>query len=296
MTYALTPTGTVRSEYTIVRKDIDEYYLISSGALTEYDQDYLIKNARDKQEEFGFIEIQDVTSQFGAFAVAGPKSRELLEKIVNAINPKEIFSNQNFPWLSSQEIELGMVPALAIRVAYTGELGWEIHHPVEFQNNLLGSLLDAGSDLNLKLVGARAQNWLRQEKGYRAFGNELGRDASLIEAGLSKFIDMEKDFLGKEALAKRESNVACVTLLVDGPDDCDPWGREAVFKSGRKIGRLTSGGYSTVYRKSIAMGYIENNFCKIGQKVEVKIMNKLWPAMVSEDSPHDPKNLKILNK
>ena len=296
LTYALTPTGTVRSEYTIVRKDIDEYYLISAGALTEYDQDYLIKNAQDKQEEFGFIEIQDVTSQFGAFAVAGPKSRELLEKIVRAINPKEIFSNQNFPWLSSQEIELGMVPALAIRVAYTGELGWEIHHPVEFQKNLLGSLLDAGSDLKLKLVGARAQNWLRQEKGYRAFGNELGRDASLIDAGLTKFIDMEKDFLGKEALAKRESNVACVTLLVDGPDDCDPWGREAVFKSGRKIGRLTSGGYSTMYRKSIAMGYIEKNFCKIGQKVEVKIMNKLWPAIVTEDSPYDPKNLKILNK
>ena len=101
---------------------------------------------------------------------------------------------------------------------------------------------------------------------------------------------MGKDFLGKEALAKRKSNAACVTLLVDGPDDCDPWGREAIFENGNKVGRLTSGGYSTIHHKSIAMGYMKKDFCKIGQKVEVKIMNKLWPAIVTEDRTYDLQN------
>ena len=107
---------------------------------------------------------------------------------------------------------------------------------------------------------------------------------------------MEKDFLGKEALATRTIAVGCVTMLVEGPDDCDPWGREAVFKDGKKIGRLTSGGYSTAYNKSIAMGYLEKEFCKVGQNVEVKILNKLWPAIITEDSPYDTKNMKILDK
>ena len=90
-----------------------------------------------------------------------------------------------------------MIPILAIRVAYTGELGWELHYPVEFQNKLLDILLEAGKNFDLKLVGSRAQNWLRQEKSYRAFGNELGRDAGLVEAGLDKFVNLKKEFLGK---------------------------------------------------------------------------------------------------
>ena len=101
---------------------------------------------------------------------------------------------------------------------------------------------------------------------------------------------------GKDALAKRSITIACVTLLIECPNDCDPWGREAIFKNGKKIGRLTSGGYSTFHDKSIAMGYLEKKFCTVGQSVEVKIMNKLWPAVVTEDSPYDQNNAKILNK
>ena len=296
LTYSLTSTGTVRSEYTIVRKSQNEFYLISAGALTDYDKDYLIKNAEDKQKEFGYIEIQDVTSQFGAFAIAGPKSKEFLISMINDKEPSELFSNKNFPWLSSKNIELDMIPILAIRVAYTGELGWELHYPVEFQNKLLDILLKAGKKFDLKLVGSRAQNWLRQEKSYRAFGNELGRDAGLVEAGLDKFVNLNKEFLGKSGLQNRSIKSKCVTLLIDGPKDCDPWGREAIYKEGKTVGRLTSGGYSVVFEKSIGMGYINNELANLGEKLEVKILNKLWPATVVEDSPYDTDNLKLKNK
>ena len=296
LTYSLTSTGTVRSEYTIVRKSQNEFYLISAGALTDYDKDYLIKNAEDKEKEFGYIEIQDVTSQFGAFAIAGPKSKEFLISMINDKEPSELFSNKNFPWLSSKNIELDMIPILAIRVAYTGELGWELHYPVEFQNKLLDILLEAGKNFDLKLVGSRAQNWLRQEKSYRAFGNELGRDAGLVEAGLDKFVNLNKEFLGKSGLQNRSIKSKCVTLLIDGPKDCDPWGREAIYKEGKTVGRLTSGGYSVVFEKSIGMGYINNELANLGEKLEVKILNKLWPATVVEDSPYDTDNLKLKNR
>ncbi len=296
LTYSLTSTGTVRSEYTIVRKSQNEFYLISTGALTDYDKDYLIKNAEDKEKEFGYIEIQDVTSQFGAFAIAGPKSKEFLISMINDKEPSELFSNKNFPWLSSKNVELDMIPILAIRVAYTGELGWELHYPVEFQNKLLDILLEAGKNFDLKLVGSRAQNWLRQEKSYRAFGNELGRDAGLIEAGLDKFVNLNKDFLGKSGLKNRSIKSKCITLLIDGPKDCDPWGREAIYKEGKTVGRLTSGGYSVVFKKSIGMGYINNELANLGEKLEVKILNQLWPATIVEDSPYDTDNLKLKNR
>ena len=296
LTYSLTSTGTVRSEYTIVRKSQNEFYLISAGALTDYDKDYLIKNAEDKEKEFGYIEIQDVTSQFGAFAIAGPKSKEFLISMINDKEPSELFSNKNFPWLSSKNVELDMIPILAIRVAYTGELGWELHYPVEFQNKLLDILLEAGKNFDLKLVGSRAQNWLRQEKSYRAFGNELGRDAGLVEAGLDKFVNLNKEFLGKSGLQNRSIKSKCVTLLIDGPKDCDPWGREAIYKEGNTVGRLTSGGYSVVFEKSIGMGYINNELANLGEKLEVKILNQLWPATIVEDSPYDTDNLKLKNR
>ena len=296
LTYSLTSKGTVRSEYTIVRKSQNEFYLISAGALTDYDKDYLIKNAEDKEKEFGYIEIQDVTSQFGAFAIAGPKSKEFLISMINDKEPSELFSNKNFPWLSSKNVELDMIPILAIRVAYTGELGWELHYPVEFQNKLLDILLKAGKKFDLKLVGSRAQNWLRQEKSYRAFGNELGRDAGLVEAGLDKFVNLNKEFLGKSGLQNRSIKSKCVTLLIDGPKDCDPWGREAIYKEGKTVGRLTSGGYSVVFKKSIGMGYINNELANLGEKLEVKILNQLWPATIVEDSPYDTDNLKLKNR
>lgn len=291
LTYALTSHGTTRTEYTIVRLAEDKYYLVSAGAWTSYDSDYLRKAIEDKRDEFGWISCHDVTTQWGVFAIAGPKSRDVLKEIVKDADPSTVLGNKRFPWLSMRHIELGMVPVMAIRVAYTGELGWELHHPIEMQNNLWDQLTTAGEKHGMKLVGARAQNWLRQEKSYRAFGNELGRDATPLEADLPRFVDLSKDFHGKAKLEETGVRSKCVTLLIDGPADADPWGREALYApDGTRVGRLTSGGYSVAFGKSIGMGYVKPELAVEGTQLKVKMLDQLWDATITQDSPYDPKN------
>ncbi len=294
LTYALTAHGTTRTEYTIVRLAENEYYLVSAGAWTAYDADFLMKAAEDFMGDGGgYIDIHDVTTQWGVFAIAGPKTRDILNELVKDAEPETVLSNKRFPWLSMRNIELGMCPVRAIRVAYTGELGWELHHPIEMQSYLWDQLLAAGEKHGLKLVGARAQNWLRQEKSYRAFGTELGRDATPLEAGLDRFIDLEKDFHGKAAMLETGIRSKCVTLLIDGPEDADPWGREALYDGETKVGRLTSGGYSVHFGKQIGMGYVRPDLAVTGTKLKVRMQTKLWDAEVVEDSPYDPSNASI---
>ena len=293
LTYALNEKGNIRSEFTIIRLEKEKYYLISSGAWQKYDGDFLEKSIEAKAHIYKDVKCMDITSMKGVFSIAGPKTRMFLQKAIGKNFDNDFFSNERFPWLSSKEIEIGMCPVTAIRVSYTGELGWELHHPIEMQNYLFDLLEDHGEEFNLQLVGARAQNWLRQEKSYAAFGNELGSDVTPIEAGLERFIDKSKKFNGKNQLLSKKTNIKCITMLISDTVDKDPWGREAIFFDGKKVGRLTSGGYSTFFKKSIGMGYIETKYCKVGTKLKVKILNELHDAIIVENSPYDPKNEKV---
>jgi dimethylglycine dehydrogenase len=247
----------------------------------------------EQEDRFGRLNEEDVTTKWGVFALAGPRSRDILKELIRDADPETALSNKRFPWLSARNIELGMCPVRAIRVAYTGELGWELHHPIEMQNYLFDQLTAAGEKHGMKLVGARAQNWLRQEKSYRAFGNELGRDATPLEAALDRFVDLTKDFRGKERMLATGIRWKCVTLLIDGPSDTDPWGKEAILHDGIKVGRLTSGGWSVAFGKQIGMGYVPAELAEPGQKLKVKIQLREWDAVVTEDSPFDPKNERI---
>ncbi|WBL32473.1 FAD-dependent oxidoreductase [Sinirhodobacter sp. HNIBRBA609] len=294
LTYALTDAGTTRTEYTIVRLKEDEYYLISAGAWTAYDADFLLKSIEEFRAAGGdYVDCHDITTQWGVFALAGPNARAILNEIVKDAYPETVLSNKRFPWLSYRDIELGMCPVRAVRVAYTGELGWELHHPIEMGRYLWDLIWSVGQKHGLKPVGARAQNWLRQEKSYRAFGTELGRDATPLEAGLDRFVDLEKDFRGKQAMLNLGIRSKCVTLLIDGPADTDPWGKEAILLNGEKVGRLTSGGWSVAFGKQIGMGYVRPDLAEPGTRLKVKIQLKEWDAVVTEDSPHDPANARI---
>jgi dimethylglycine dehydrogenase len=294
LTYALTEAGTVRTEYTIVRWAENDYYLVSAGAWADYDRDWLVKAAEEAEPRCGRIDVQDVTSQWGVFALAGPAARAILNRLIRDPEPETALGNARFPWLSARRIEIGMVPVQALRVAYTGELGWELHHPIEMQNHLFDLLEQAGREHGLALVGARAQNWLRQEKSYRAFGNELGRDATPLEAGLDRFVDLGKEFRGRAAMMALGRRALCVTLLIDGPPDADPWGREALYTpGGERVGRLTSGGWSVVFGRQIAMGYVRPDLAAPGTRLKVRMLRELWDAEVTVDSPHDPRNERL---
>ena len=294
LTYALTEAGTTRSEYTIVRLAEDLFYLISAGAWQAYDSDFLAKAVNDTVDRFGPMHLDDCTGAHGVFALAGPNSRAILQSLIRDAEPETALSNKRFPWLSQRNVELMMCPVNAIRVAYTGELGWELHHPIEMQNYLFDRLMEAGEPHGLRLVGARAQNWLRQEKSYRAFGTELGRDATPLEAGLDRFVDLSKDFHGKAAMERKGIRAACVTVLIDGPGDADPWGREALYDAeGTRVGRLTSGGYSVVHGRSIGMGYVRPDLAKPGIGLKVRMQRALWDAEITVDSPHDPENKRL---
>lgn len=293
LTYALTEIGTVRTEYTIVRLSREEYYLISAGAWAPYDGDYLRRAARKWESEYGHIEIHDITNQWGVFVVAGPDSRKVLAEIARDPEPDTILENDRFNWLSYRDIELGMCPVRALRVSYTGSLGWELHHPIEMQNYLFDLLEEEGKKHGLKLFGARAQNWLRLEKSYKAFGNELGRDATPLEGGLERFVDFSKEFYGKENMLNIGIRSKCITLLIDGPDDAIPWGREALYSDDKVVGRLTSGGWSVQFNRSIGLGYTKPELTVPGTKLKVKILNELWDATVTNDSPYDPRNKEL---
>jgi len=294
LTYALTHAGTVRTEYTIVRRAENEFHLVSAGTWTDYDGDFLRKAAEEFATEHGtWIDVHDITAQWGVFAISGPRSRDILREAVNDAEPDTVLGNSRFPWLSMRDIELGMCPVMAVRVAYTGELGWELHHPIEMQNYLWDRLMVSGDRHGMKPVGARAQNWLRIEKSYRAFGAELGRDATPLEGGLDRFVDLKKDFRGRQAMLDTGIRVKCVTVLIDGPDDADPWGREALHDGDTKVGRLTSGGYSVHLGRQIGMGYVLPDRAVTGRKLKVRMFDRLWDAEVAEDSPYDPGNERI---
>jgi dimethylglycine dehydrogenase len=294
LTYALTDAGTVRAEYTVLRRQEHGYYLVSAGAWADYDRDWLVRSAEDMRGTFGEVLVHDVTTQWGVFALSGPRARALLAGLIRDPEPATALGNARFPWLSGRDIELLMCPTVALRVAYTGELGWELHHPIEMQNYLFDRLMAAGEPLGLRLVGARAQNWLRQEKSYRAVGAELGRDASPLETGLDRFVDLAKNFRGKAAMQARGLRARCVTLFVDGPPDADPWGREALYAAdGAPTGRLTSGGWSVASGRSIAMGYVRPQDAAPGTRLDARMQGRLWPAEVTADSPYDPENARL---
>ena len=116
----------------------------------------------------GSVIYENLTNSMGVLVLAGPKSRDILSKIT-----KTDLSNENFPWLSSKKINVGLAPSIAMRMNFVGELGWELHHPIEYQNHIFDKLMEAGKDLGLKPFGIRAMNSLRVENSYKLVGTEL---------------------------------------------------------------------------------------------------------------------------
>ena len=286
--HALNKNGGVHSEFTIRRDADDSFYLVSAAALQRLDHDYLKKTMpRD-----GSVDFEQLTDAKGVLVVAGPKARQLLQRVTDAD-----LCNEAFRWLTAQEIVVAGAPVDAMRVNYVGELGWELHHAMNSQNQIFDALFEAGEDLGLKPFGIRAMDSMRLEKSYRMVGTELSIEYSAYESAMERFVKPDKgDFLGRDALlawAERGMDNRLVTLDIADVDDADALGNNALFKDGEIIGRATGGGFGFRVDKSLALGMVRPELSKPGTKLEIDILGKTYDAVVIPDSPFDPKNERL---
>jgi len=283
--HALNTKGGVHSEFTIMREAEDSFYLVSAGAFQRLDHDWIIK----WMPKDGSVQFENLTNSIGVLVVSGPKARELMKRV-----SKDDFSNENFKWLSSKQINVGYAPVNAMRVNFVGELGWELHHPMEYQNHIFDKLMEAGKDLGLKPYGIRAMNSLRVEKSYKLVGTELSIEYSPYESGLDRFIHPNKgNFIGLEALNKwREKGFRnkLVTLEVHNITDADVLGNNPIYQNGKVVGRATGGDFGFRLNKSIALGMVKPELATTGQKLKIDILGKMHDVTILDESPYDPEN------
>lgn len=285
LSYLLTSKGGVRSEFTVYKVAPQRYYLVSAGAYERHDHDYL-KKAMPRD---GSVSFERLTTAMGVLVLAGPRARDVLQKLTDAD-----LSNSAFPWLTGQRISIGVAPVDALRVNFIGELGWEIHHPIEMQNYIFDLLMEAGAEFDIKPFGIRAMTSMALEKSYKLIPRELSIEYSAYESGLDRFISLKKPgFYGKDALlAWRDQGAAntLVTMEVHGVTDADARGSEAIYKDGEIVGRATSGGYGWRVGKSLALAMVRPDLAKIGAEFDIAILGKLHKATIIPDSPFDPDN------
>lgn len=288
LSYLLTRYGGVRAEFTVCEYETDSFYLVSAGAYERHDQDYLFKLL----PEDGSVTLRSVTAKQGVLVLAGPKSRDVLQKLTDTD-----LSNEAFPWLSGKEISVGNATAHALRVNFVGELGWEFHHPIEMQNTLFDHLMEAGAEFGIKPFGIRAMDCMRLEKSYRLIPRELSIEYAALESGLDRFVKLAKDdFVGKTGLLEwkeRGFNWSFVTMEVHDVSDADARGSEAIYKDGELVGRATSGGYGWRLGKSIALAMVPPHLSSPGSELEIKILGKMHKVTVIEESPFDPQNERL---
>jgi dimethylglycine dehydrogenase len=191
-------------------------------------------------------------------------------------------------------LNVGYAPVNAMRVNFVGELGWELHHPIEYQNHIFDELMEFGEDLGLKPFGIRAMNSLRVEKSYKLVGTELSIEYSPYESGLERFIHPNKgSFIGLEALNKwREKGFdnKLVTLEVHDTTDADVLGNNPIYENDNVVGRATGGDFGFRLGKSIALGMIKPGLANVGQQLKIDILGKMYNATILEESPYDPEN------
>ena len=288
LVHALNTRGGVLSEFTVWREREQSFYLVSAGAFQRLDHDWIRRHApRD-----GSVHFENLTNQLGVLVVAGPKSRELLARVTDAD-----LSNAAFPWLSGRWIDVGLAPCLALRVNYVGELGWELHHPIEYQNHIFDALMEAGRDLGLAPFGIRAMDSMRFEKSYRMVGTELSIEYAALESELGRFVHLNKaDFIGRDALQQwmeRGFSNRLVTLEVHDVTDADALGNNPLFVDGELVGRATGGNYGFRVGKSLALAMVKPELAEVGTTVEMDILGTMHRATLIPESPYDPENERL---
>ena len=288
LAHALAPRGGVHSEFTIMRGSDDSFYIVSAGATQRLDHDWLKKHMPDDRS----VSFTDLTNSMGVLVLAGPKSRDVLQKLT-----RTDLSSSAFPWLSAQQIDIHLAPTIAARVNFVGELGWELHHPIEYQNHIFDALMAAGAEFGLKPFGIRAMDAMRLEKSYRMVGTEMSIEYAALESGLDRFVQLQKpDFIGREGLLAWQENGfanSFVTLEIKDTADRDVIGGNPIYRDGELVGRATSGGYGFRLGKSLALAIVSPDCADLGTALTIDILGDRFAAEIIEESPFDPANERL---
>jgi len=287
--HALTDRGGVHSEFTIQRESDDSFYLVSAGAAQRLDHDWIKKHMPDD----GSVRFDNLTNSIGVLVLAGPKSRDIMQKLTRAD-----LGNAAFPWLSSKLIDVNLAPAMAFRMNFVGELGWELHHPIEYQNHIFDAIMAAGAEFGIKPFGIRAMDAMRLEKSYRLVGTELSIEYAALESGLHRFVHLNKgDFKGQRQLSEWQAAGfanSMVTLEVHDTVDADAIGGNPIMlPDGQVIGRATSGGYGFRLEKSLALAMVRTDLATVGTELMIDILDKRFRATILEESPYDSENQRL---
>ena len=283
-------TGTIEADLTVTRLAEDQFLILSGDATITAVQAWLRRHIPPDAHAF----ITNISSAYSVLNIQGPKSRDFLSSVTHAD-----MSNDAFPFLTSQEIDIGYALVRAIRVTYMGELGWELYIPSEFSLHVLDTLVEAGEDFGLKHLGLQALNTLRLEKAYRDYGGDIDNTDTPLEVGLGFFVDFDKPggFIGRDALLRLKETgyrYRMPQFLLEDPEPMLYYG-EIIYRDGKPVGYIMSGGYGHTLGASVGVGPVENeggtvsvDYIKSGT-YEIDIAGVRYPAKASLRPMYDPK-------
>ncbi|MFV2031067.1 MAG: FAD-dependent oxidoreductase [Gammaproteobacteria bacterium] len=280
----LSPKGRIIGDFTVAQLRPEVFQVTASFGAQAYHMRWFEQHLPGQG-----VNIENISKSRIGFQIAGPRSRELLQRVSRAD-----ISNQAFPFLSVREIDVGQCQAIVQRVSYTGDRGYEIYVPWYQQVALYRILSDAGKDFGLKPFGMRAMMSLRLDKSFGSWMREYKPDYTPLETGLDRFVDYSKtiDFIGKQAaLAEKEKGVERkLCTFVVAAKDADVNAYEPIWHDGEVVGFVTSGGYSHYAQKSIAYGFLPVGLIDEGREVEIEILGEMIPAKLYSEALFDPKN------
>lgn len=287
-TQMLNDKGGIECDLTVARIAEDEFYIVTGTGFATHDFDWISRNIPEGLN----CQLFDITSSNAVLSLMGPRARDILEVVT-----KDDVSHEGFPFGTIKTISIAACPVMALRVTYVGELGWELHLPVEYATAVYAALMDAGKAHGLQNAGYRAIESLRLEKGYRAWGSDIGPDHTPFESGLSWAVKLRKNtpFKGrKAAMAQKSAGIKKLMACFTTPPDVILQGRETIYRNGERVGWLTSGGFGYTVGKSIGYGYVRNphgvdaDYVMSGQ-YELEVAAKRVACAVHLSPLYDPK-------
>tara|TARA_B100000959_G_scaffold143636_1_gene150777 strand:+ start:122 stop:2539 length:2418 start_codon:yes stop_codon:yes gene_type:complete len=278
----LNTKGTVECEFATTLLEEDKYYLVYAAAGEKHHLDWL----RQQLSADVDVGIANLTESRGVLGLAGPASREILSCLTSAD-----LSNSAFPWLTAMPIDVAGKPVLAMRLSYTGELGWELHHDLADQVPIYDALKAVEAIAPPGDFGFYAMNSMRMEKAYRAWGTELTVENTAWELGLDRFVALDdRDFYGRTALlAQRDFGMADQLFYAEVDTiDSDIIGGETVFCENKQVGVALSGAYGHRVGKSLAFLLLPAECTVQTTPLVVEVLGQMCPVRLIPEPAYDP--------